>query len=145
MNARTFIRRLSTVWFIWAACIGIFVFIQTVFGHFEGRVPDTWKWLTGNLTPTLAALLGAAVAEAQQPQQAAAARGAGAALLRRLTFGGSIFYLALLSLTILVEPIAQGAWQKPTETFYSIAELWLLPVQTLVTGGVGACLVRKSA
>jgi hypothetical protein len=77
------------------------------------------------------------------PKQARVGRVASGALLRRLTFGGSVFYLALLSCTILAEPIAQGKWEKPSDNFYSFAELWLLPIQGLVTGGVGACLVKK--
>jgi hypothetical protein len=130
-------QRLARLWFVWSGIIVGIVFLQTIFGHFEGRLADTWKWVAASLGPPLALLAGAVVAK-RLSQQRRRGKTLVSRFAYRLSAGVSSFYLLLLTLTILLEPIAMMATQRADLNLIKTSELWLIPMQSLLTGSLGA-------
>ena len=130
-------RRLATVWFVWSSLVTGLVFLQTVFGHFEGRGVETWKWIAASLGPPLALLVGAVTAKALTSKH-----GQSKTLVSyfayRLSLWISLLYLTLVTLTILLEPVAMMAAQKADLNLIGQSELWLVPLQSLLTASFGA-------
>lgn len=128
---------LVRVWVVWSGLVVGLVFLQTVFGHYEGRGAATWKWMATSLGPPLALLLGAVAAKAltkKHRQQKILV----SAFAYRLSLWVSIFYLTLVTLTLLLEPVAMMVAQRADLNLISESELWLVPLQSLLTGSLGA-------
>jgi len=90
-----------------------------------------------SLGPPLALLLGAVTAKEltkKRRQQKVLV----SAFAYRLSLWMSIFYLTLVTLTILLEPAAMMVAQRADLNLISASELWLVPLQSLLTGSLGA-------
>lgn len=130
-------QNLARVWFVWSGLVVGLVFLQTISGHYEGREAPTWKWMAMSLGPPLALLLGAVTAKEltkKRRQQKVLV----SAFAYRLSLWMSIFYLTLVTLTILLEPAAMMVAQRADLNLISASELWLVPLQSLLTGSLGA-------
>lgn len=130
-------RSLARVWFIWSGLVVGLVFLQTVFGHFDGRGASTWKWIATSLGPPLALLLGA-VAAKELTKNRRRQKTLVSVFAYRLSLWVSIFYLTLVTLTILLEPVAMAAAKRADLNLISDSEFWLVPLQSLLTASLGA-------
>lgn len=134
--------KLAKLWFLWSGLLISLVFLQTVLGHYEGRGADTWKWLAASLGPPLGLLIGVVAAKALT-KKAQKQRVFVSAFSYQLSLGISILYLTLVSLTILLEPVAMMAAQRSDLDLIDQSELWLIPVQSLLTASFGALGASK--
>lgn len=128
-------RRIAMVWLIGGGIIFFLVLFQTLLGRYGSEPAQAWGWMLPTITPTLMLIVGVYVAEAgHQRDQRLVGR-----FLFRLSMGLSIAYLAVVLLTLLVQPISPI---EPMQMF-KISHLWLAPLQGLASASLGAFFVRR--
>lgn len=131
-------RRLAVVWFAGGGFLFFLVFFQSVLGAYDDKVTDAWGWLMPSIVPTLSLMIAVFVMD-MLDKSTQAQHTAADAFFFRLTFYLSIAYLAIASLTIMLQPFAALA---PTELLKQ-SHLWMGPFQGLVTASLGAFFVKK--
>lgn len=109
---------------------------QTIFGHFGERASEAWGWLLPSVMPTLSLIVGVLVTD-----------GLGKGVktevvdrfLFRLSFTLSSVYLFAAVATILLQPFAT----LPPFELMKQSNLWLGPLQGLVSASIGAFFVKR--
>lgn len=135
ISTRTCKKRLGILWFIGFLILLIVLVIQSLFGKYGAKVEEAWAWFLPTVTPTLSLIIGVLVLDA------AAARGTDKEIepfIFRLAFGLSAVYLALVALTVLFQPFSSLS----ALDLMRRSNLWLLPLQGLVTAALGAFFVK---
>jgi hypothetical protein len=132
--------RLSVVWFSGALVILLLVAVQTLNGRYGDHTQEVWTWLLPNLMPTLGTILAGIVATAMDPHRS---RSVVRSDFYRLSLGISLFYLALVLLTILIAPTGAGVTAKGAVEEMHTANLWLGPVQGVVATVLGVLFASK--
>src|ERR1051326_4090724 len=96
--------KLAGIWFIGSGAVFIILVVQSILGKFGGRLQEVWAWFVPNVLPTLALMLGIlganALTAAQDKRQVKE-------FFFKLSKYLSIFYVAILALTILLEPLSR--------------------------------------
>jgi hypothetical protein len=136
MTMRGAQRALAGTWFGTSFVIVSIVLIQSILGHYSDPA-EAWGWVTTNLVPTLSLMVGILVAEnvgKAEPDRDVDA------FLFQLALGLSLFYLLSLLLTLLLSPFAQSL---PLALMKQSQQLWIGPIQGLVTASLGAFFVRS--
>lgn len=139
--------RLATIWFPGAGLVVLLLFGQSIGGAYGTDLTRVWGWALPNFIPTLGLMVSVFAAEALQP---APPQGV---LVRRnfctLSVWISAFYLALLLITILSQPLsaylyeAEGAPLKVE--LLERSNIILGPIQGLVVTALGALFFLKEA
>ena len=134
-------RDLFLLWMSGGILLFIVLIAQSYGGHYEPKTREAWGWLLPLILPTLALIIGVVVADAQtgKNQDADEAAANVGPMVYWLGFGLSLFYLLLVALAILVQPMSQSS---PMEVL-QLSNLWLGPLQGL-TAGVLAVFFRSS-
>jgi len=139
--------RLGMVWLIGCLIIVLVMIIGSYSGHFRGpqgnkivdRSAEAWTWLIPTIVPTLGMILSGLGFSALTP-------GFSTATVRKSFFSiavvFSVFYLGLVSLTILIQPLLVSA--DPI-TLMRESNLWLGPLQGLVASVLGVLFVSTDA
>ena len=128
-------RHLALVWFAAAGLLLVLVLLQSLLGHYGAHVREAWSWLLPTIMPTLALIIGVLTADLRAGRDDPPVD----PFLYRLALGASVFYLLVVALTIFVQPLVA---QAPTELM-SMSNLWLAPLQGLVSAAIGAFFVKK--
>jgi hypothetical protein len=132
-------RALAWLWYAWSAPLVLLVLAQSTLGRYGTRFEEAWAWLLPTLSPTLALITGVLVKRARQDATPRSV----SRFAYRVTLSLSAFYLALVSLSLLLAPFAQAAdGLEPLELLRK-SHLWLGPVQGLVAGALGAFFVER--
>jgi hypothetical protein len=108
--------------------------MQTVFGRFPNP-EDAWSWFLPTVIPTLTLMIGGFVADAQRITEDNRSIGI---TIYRLTITMSIFYFFVVLMTICSIPFTV---LSPVELLRK-SNLWLVPLQGLVTAALGAFFVK---
>lgn len=128
-------QRLITLWFVGSGIVFFIVLLQSFFGRYSDQVDEAWGWLLPTVVPTLALMIGVLVADARQESSPEK-------MVDRFTFSMSFIlslaYFAVILLTIAVQPFTT----KPPLELLKLSNLWLAPIQGLVTASLGAFFVR---
>lgn len=128
-------QRLITLWFVGSGVVFFIVLLQSFFGRYSDQVDEAWSWLLPTVVPTLALMIGVLVADARQESSLEK-------MVDRFTFSMSFIlslaYFAVILLTIAVQPFTT----KPPLELLKLSNLWLAPIQGLVTASLGAFFVR---
>ncbi len=128
--------RLAGIWLGGCACILTIVVLQSLLGKFGDHVQDAWGWLLPTIMPTLGMIVAGLTVTALDPVRSES-------VVRtsyyRLALWLSVFYLLLVSLTILIQPFT-GA--DPVTLMHS-SNLWLGPSQGLVGSALGVLFASK--
>ena len=132
--------RLSAVWVSGALLILLLVAVQTLNGRYGDHAQEAWTWLLPNLMPTLGTILAGVVSTAMDPHRS---RSVVRSYFYLLALGISIFYLALVLLTILIAPTGAGVTAKGAVEEMHTANLWLGPVQGVVATLLGVLFASK--
>jgi hypothetical protein len=77
---------------------------QSLGGAYENRLQSAWAWALPNFIPTLALMVSVFAADALRPYDETRSLKVRRPFFK-MSFGLSVFYLALLLTTILAEPI----------------------------------------
>ena len=128
-------RKLVVLWLICSGVLFSTLLVQSLLGHFGSRVSDAWGWFVPLLVPTLGLMIGAIVngGAGRMPETTTVSR-----FIFQLTYGTSCMYLIVITVTILSSPIAHAAAGILPLDLMKTSQLWLVPLQTLTTGALGA-------
>jgi hypothetical protein len=137
--------RLALVWFCACGVVLVVLAAQSLGGVYENRMQSAWAWALPNFLPTLALMVSVFAADALRPYDET--HGLKVRLpFFKLSLGLSVFYLALLLITILSEPIVlrvrADAKLSPVEIL-EMSNLWLAPLQGLVVAALGVLFFLK--
>lgn len=130
---------LAVTWFI-CSCILFFVFLfQTIFGKYGDYTTDAWGWFFPNLMPTLSLMSAVFVADAlgKRVQIQTVDR-----FFFRLAFGLSSVYLLVVAITFFSLPFVSAKPQEMVQ-FLRQSNLWLGPLQGLVSASIGVFFVKR--
>jgi cytochrome bd-type quinol oxidase subunit 2 len=126
----------AIIWFAGALLAVCLVIAQSIFGRFAGYTQEFWGWFTPTIFPTLALIvgvIGGTIFEDDKQQRT----------VKRFFFRGavvlSVVYLAVLLLTLLLEPLAGSHDMQ----YFNLANYWLSPIQGLVVAALAALFNSK--
>ncbi len=128
-------RNLAVLWFTGSGFIFFILLFQTFFQRYGKTVSEAWGWFLPTIMPTLSLIVGVLVMDAS---------GKGTKIQTvdrfffRLSFSLSFVYLLVVTLTILIQPFSK---LSPLELMKQ-SNLWLGPLQGLVTASLGVFFIR---
>ena len=130
---------LAAIWFIGSGVLFFVLLLQTIFGRYGDHTSEAWEWFFPNVIPTLSLMLGVFIANALGVAVQTKTVGR---FLFGLALGLSTFYLLVVALTIFSLPFVSP---KPSEmiAFLRQSNLWLGPLQGLVSASIGFFFVRN--
>ncbi len=131
-NAR---RKIALVWYGGGGLLFLFVLMQTFFGRYGDQPEKAWTWLLPTIMPTLSLITGVLIAKkpSENPGQLPDP------FLFRLAMILSVFYLLVVFLTLLLQPLSDlSIYELMTKS-----NLWLAPMQGLVTASLGVFFTQK--
>ena len=138
--------RLASVWFPAAALIFLILIGQSLFGAYGEDMQRAWGWALPNFLPTTALIISVFAADAFAPYSETET------LVRksfsRLALGLSIFYVATILFSLLVQPFVGNPTnaEDPIQARLELLEasnLWLAPLQSLVVAALGVLFFLK--
>lgn len=127
--------KLAYVWFAGAAMTFLLLLLQTITGKYGEQGSKVWSWFLPTVLPTLTLMVGSLVYAATSELSAATVDNR----MFTLSLYLSGFYLLLVLAVPLTTPFTRAT---PVEWILQ-SNLWLAPVQGLVTGLLGAFFVSK--
>lgn len=128
-------KRLSLLWFSGAGLIFLLVFFQSIFGHYSGRTAAAWSWFLPTVMPTLSLMIGILVADTFGPAKPDKNIDP---FIYKLAQSLSAAYFMVVLATITLQPFSA----VPPLELLAMSNLWLGPLQGLVTGSIGAFFVK---
>ncbi len=131
-------KRISVLWFVFSAIIFLLVFIQTIIGEkFDDEsVKAVWKWVASFIIPTLSLILSAFFAQfgSLLPKKENIGK-----FYYLLVFWLSFFYLFIVILVILIEPLIETPFVKIIDS----SSYYLTPLQSLVNIAIGYFFIKR--
>ena len=124
---------LAVIWLVGAGLIVLLMVGQSLFDVYGARTEEAWSWYLPTVMPSLSLILGVLVADVRAEKAAPGSRRKSGPLLT-LAIGVSVFYLAMVSLTLLVQPFLA----TPALELMQRSTLWLGPLQGLAAATLGA-------
>ncbi len=121
--------RLAALWLGMAAFLIVLLVIQSVGNKYGSQVHRAWGWFLPSIVPTLSLILGTVAYQAKHRP----AREQVDNFAYRCSLGLSVFYLALLAATLLLQPFSSG---RTGLEWLELSNLWLGPVQGLTAVAV---------
>jgi hypothetical protein len=132
---------LTVVWFAGAGLLCIIVLLQTLMGHYGGKVSDVWNWLMPAVMPTLALIAAVWTIDVRSKDTKSELVDS---FVFWLALGLSIAYLSALALTILVQPLVAASPQGYVDLMHR-SGFFIGPFQGVVTASLGAFFVKKAS
>ena len=127
-------RRLAVVWFVFSAIIVSLLVVQTLGGHYGEYIENVWSWFIPLILPTLMLMIGTFTVDVSKDENVNVSK-----FYYKLSLYLSYFYLALLLLTILVQPFLNA----PPKDVLQMSNFWLGPVQGLVAAALGMFFLKR--
>ncbi|WP_143305640.1 hypothetical protein [Chitinophaga vietnamensis] len=131
-------KKIAIFWFVVSAIIFTIVFVQTLGGKFEDNSQEAWGWVTSAILPNLTLMLSVFLFDIKA---AAPERSFVDIFYYRITIGLSIFYLGVIILMILLQPLTN----KPLLQLMKESSIYMGPFQGLVSGAIGLFFVKQQA
>ena len=132
--------QLTWLWMVGCAVPFFLLIGQSFMRVYEPKTQDVWSWFLPNILPSLTVMISTLVLTASDAAT-------GAAVVRKsfvsITRALSIAYLFAISLTILLQPIAATADGQDRIALMKLSNLWLAPLQGLVSSAIGALFITK--
>jgi hypothetical protein len=122
--------RLMAVWVIGCGITGLVAFLQIIFGHYGENGSEAVGLLLPSITPTLALVVGVWGNNALKKNKTTEKVGKS---IYGWVFGASIFYLALVALSLALQPMVA----RPPIDVLKDARLILVPFQAVVSAFIG--------
>jgi hypothetical protein len=131
-------RQLALIWFIGGGILFAIVLMQTLLERYGSAANQAWGWLLPSVLPTLSLIIGQLVFDAVQGGNRG--RTVDRFLFRLTAMLSSVYLLAVL-MVILMAPFLResGPLQLMAES-----NVWLGPVQGLVSAALGAFFVKAA-
>jgi hypothetical protein len=128
--------RLTVVWTIGTALVLTVVIVQSIMNHYGSETQEVWEWLLPTVMPSLGVIVSSLISSAFDPLSASAFV---RSLFYRVALSVSLFYLALVLLSILLQPFTD----LPPIQLMHRSSLWLGPLQGLAGGSLGVLFASK--
>jgi Na+/H+-dicarboxylate symporter len=128
-------RNLAIVWFLGGGILFALLVVQTLGNHYGEEDREAWGWLLPNIMPTLSLIIGALVAEAVSSNSTEKLADD---FLYRMSLALSIIYLLLVLLPVVAQPFTSSS---PMDALKR-SNLWLGPLQGLVSASLGAFFIK---
>ena len=135
-NVRT---RLAVVWLGGAGAFILLVAVQSLLGRYAARTQEAWGWLLPTIMPTLGLIVTVLGYTALDP---IFSRSVVRKTFFHIAFGLSVLYIALILLTVLIQPFAAHEPEKAVELMHT-SSIWLAPMQGLVDSALGVLFISK--
>lgn len=137
--------RLAVLWFPACGLLFLVLVLQSLGGALGSDLQRAWGWALPNFLPTIALMLSVFASDALRP--GASSRFVVEIRFCTLSIGLSIFYLAMLLLSILSPPLV-NYFRSPADHFEEMAiletsSIWLAPLQALVVIALGVLFFLK--
>ena len=129
-------QRLTVLWFAGGGLAFVILIIQSMFGKYGDRVSDAWNWFLPNVLPTLSLIAGVLAAEASKTSEHGMKVNG---FMYRLTFFVSLFYLLMMFLTVLLQPLVSSDPFK----LQSVSNYWLGPMQGIVAVNLSVFFLKR--
>ena len=132
--------KLARIWLTGSGLTFAILVLQSLRHVYADLTSDAWSWFLPAIVPTLSMIIGVFAYTALDPKK-------DTAVVRRsfvpFAVWLSIFYLAAVILTVLIQPFASA---NPAEAvgLMKTSNLWLGPFQGLVTSALGALFASKA-
>ena len=128
-------KKLSILWFTFAAVLFLIVLIQSLLGKYEDKINEAWGWFFPNILPTLSLMISVFLFDLKNKKTNYGIE----ILYFRISYGLSVVYLITILLTILIEPLSP----KSIIQIMKESNLYLGPLQGLVAGAIGLLFVKS--
>jgi len=136
ISLKTCKKRLAALWFTMGPIIVLLLVVISLLGKKLGdKADEAWGWFLPTVMPTLSLIIGVLVVDATDPQKTEKKVDR---FLFWLAFDLSFFYLAIVVLTILIQPFTGSTLLD----LMKASNLWLGPVQGLVAAVLGAFFIK---
>jgi hypothetical protein len=135
ISTRTCKIRITTLWFIVGIALFLILVLQSILGKFGDNPEEAWVWFLPTIMPTLSLIIGVLVLDATT------ASGTDKQIERfifQLTFSLSVFYLAMVGITLFIQPFTSISPLK----LMKLSNLWLGPLQGMVAAALGVFFVK---
>ena len=130
-------RRLAILWFAGGGVVFLTLLAQTLAGRYGERVEQAWGWMLPSVMPTLSLIVAVLV---MSSRRRASPKTVVDRFFYRLSWWLSAVYLATVAATLFVQPLTRWAPLDLMER----SNLWLGPMQGLVTGSLAVFFFRPS-
>jgi uncharacterized membrane protein HdeD (DUF308 family) len=129
-------KRLAVLWFTCFALLLLTMIVQTVTGHFGKDDTEAWGWFFPSIMPTLSLMIAVLVGDALRQTVSPTAVDK---FMFQLAFSISLLYFVAVGIAIVagVNP------NVPAVTYMRMSNLWLGPLQGIVSGSLGLFFLRK--
>lgn len=135
--------RLATVWLGGGGVIFLILLPMVMMGKFHGvpkGVEDAFGWYLTTIMPNLSLIIGALVEDVRaEPEKKIKHVDS---FFYRLAVGFSIFYLGVVLLTLFGSTFSILPPEERGVAMLRLSNLWLAPIQGLVTGILGFFYLR---
>lgn len=135
--------RLAAIWLGASCLIFLIMVVQSLVAVYQADTQDftkeAWGWLLPTIMPTLAIIISVLGYSALDPLFSASAVRRS---FFRLALYLSAFYLALVLLTLLIQPFSAKSPASAIGLMHT-SNLWLGPLQGLVASALGVLFVSK--
>jgi len=131
--------RLGLTWFVICGLLVLLVFVQMMLNKYGSRSEEFWSWLLPNFLPTLTLM--ATVFFADTPPSSA--QRTVKKSIYRFALSISVFYLFLIILLILSEPLVHDLTGSTIFDVIDRTGFILSPIQGLASLALGYFFVKK--
>ncbi len=131
-------KKLASLWFSGALFLFLILLLQTMLGRYVDQVEKAWGWFLPTIMPTISLIFGVFALDTlgKGIKKKTVDR-----YVFRISFSLSAVYLFFVVLTLLARPFTS---YSPIELM-QISNLWLGPLQGLVSASVGIFFFKKEA
>jgi hypothetical protein len=130
--------RLAIVWFGGCALLLILMILNSIIGTYGDNPKDAWGWFLPTVLPSLSLMAGALMYDAQT-------RSRGNLKVDKLLFGITLSMSSLYLFLVLCSILLYGPAAKDPVKLMTDSNLWLGPLQGLVTATVGFFFVKGNS
>lgn len=130
-------KRLALLWFLSGSVLFFLMLIMTFNGKFEDFPDKAWGWFFPNILPTLSLMVSVFMFDQSKRQSNTENI---EKFYFQIAFFISLFYMIILSMTILTAPLTGNAMLSQMEQ----SSLYLGPIQGLVAGAIGLFFVKRA-
>jgi hypothetical protein len=131
-------RMLAVLWAVGILGLYLIILIQTLFGKHEDHINDVWGWLLQCTIPLFSLIIGAFSFSTFNPESDTARIDK---FSFRLSYFLSVFYLIVILAIIISQPLSG----KPLWELGSNSNIYIAPLQGIVSGAVGLFFSKGNA
>jgi cytochrome bd-type quinol oxidase subunit 2 len=133
IEARIARKNITFLWFILGGFIvAVFIF-QQLNGKFEEKSQEAWLWISANLLPFFALVLGGYLLDVKKRTTQRVDKS-----YYKMSFGFSLFYLLTMVLVVFSYPFSD----KSILEYYRDSNIYLIPLQSIVTACIGVFFIK---